>query len=89
MLRIVAAVAITLSMSFAALPIATAAEGEARSKAVWPKPTRALKAGEKTCKYKFSNGERTVWICEKAQPCCEWEALNHYVKCGSTVSGCL
>ena len=89
MLRIVAAVAITLSMSFAVPRIANAAEGEARSKAGWPKPARALKAGEKTCKHKFSNGERTVWICEKAQPCCEWEALNFYVKCGSTVTGCL
>lgn len=89
--RFFAAMAVTLSLSLtvvATTPV-DAAEGEARSKTAWPKPTRALKAGEKTCKHKFSNGERTVWICEKAQPCCEWEALNFYVKCGSTVTGCL
>lgn len=68
---------------------AFAAEGEARSKAGWPKPTRALKKNEKMCKMKFSDGERTVWICDKAEPCCEWEALNKYVKCGSTITGCL
>ena len=91
--RLLAAVAVTLSLS-GALLLATpkhvaAADGEARSKTAWPKATRALKAGEKTCKNNFSHGERTVWICEKAQPCCEWEALNYYVKCGSTVTGCL
>jgi hypothetical protein len=73
-----------------AVPLtALAAEGEARSKAGWPKATRALKKSEKLCKMKFSDGERTVWICDKAEPCCEWEALNKYVKCGSTVTGCL
>lgn len=69
--------------------IAYAAEGEARSKTGWPKATRALKKNEKLCRMKFSDGERTVWICDKAEPCCEWEALNKYVKCGSTVTGCL
>jgi hypothetical protein len=38
---------------------------------------------------KFSDGERVAWICDKAEPCCEWEALNKYVKCGSTITGCL
>lgn len=89
MLRVISAVALSMAMTFASLPAAHAADGEARSKAGWPKPTRSVKPSEKLCKFKFSNGERTVWICEKAQPCCEWEALNNYVKCGSTVSGCL
>ena len=70
-------------------PRAYAAEGEARSMKAWPKPTRALHKNEKVCKMKFGDGERTVWICDKAEPCCEWEALNKYVKCGSTVTGCL
>jgi len=69
--------------------VALAAEGEARSMKSWPKPTRALKKNEKVCKMKFGDGERTVWICDKAEPCCEWEALNKYVKCGSTITGCL
>ena len=87
MKRLLLALAATLLLN--AAPSAIAAEGEARSKSGWPKPTRAAKPGEKVCKHRFSNGERTVWICEKAQPCCEWEALNYYVKCGSTVTGCL
>ena len=89
MLRFTSVLALAVSMTFAALPVSHAAEGEVRSKSGWPKPARTLKPGEKLCKFKFSNGERTVWICEKAQPCCEWEALNNYVKCGSTVTGCL
>ncbi len=89
MLRQMLIAALAVSLSIAVIPSADAADGEARSKAAWPKPTRAVKANEKVCKHKFSNGERTVWICEKAQPCCEWEALNYYVKCGSTVTGCL
>jgi hypothetical protein len=88
-LAIAVAIAVLLDPVAATAPQAWAAEGEARSKSAWPKPTRAPKAGEKVCKHRFSNGERTVWICEKAQPCCEWEALNFYVKCGSTVTGCL
>lgn len=94
MFRTGTAVMLAMALSVASLPVASlapasAAEGEARSKIGWPKPTRAAKPGEKVCKYKFGNGERTVWICDKAQPCCEWEALNNYVKCGSTVTGCL
>lgn len=88
MKRLMLMLAATLLVGIAS-PATFAAEGEARSKSGWPKPTRSVKPGEKLCKFKFSNGERTVWICEKAQPCCEWEALNNYVKCGSTVTGCL
>lgn len=77
-------------MAAAAMPGASlAAEGEARSKSGWPKPTRSVKPHEKVCKMKFSDGERVAWICDKAEPCCEWEALNKYVKCGSTITGCL
>lgn len=89
MMRIVIAAIAAVSLSVGAVSAVSAAEGEARSKSGWPKPTRSVKPGEKVCKHKFSNGERTVWICQKAEPCCEWEALNYYVKCGSTVTGCL
>lgn len=82
--------ALLMSCVFAmTLPHANAAPGEARSKAGWPKPTRSVAPGEKLCRYKFGDGERTVWICKKEEPCCEWEALNKYVKCGSTWTGCL
>ncbi len=85
----VVVLAALLSLSFASPMAFAAAEGEARSKSGWPKPTRSLRKNEKLCRYKFSDGERTVWICDKAVPCCEWEAIGNYVKCGTTVTGCL
>ncbi|MGQ0457006.1 MAG: hypothetical protein ACT4OU_08080 [Hyphomicrobium sp.] len=79
-----------LSPSFAVAPeIAVAAEGEARSKSGWPKSSRPVQPGEKVCRFKFGDGEHTVWVCPKDEPCCQWELLNNYVKCGSTVTGCL
>lgn len=91
MLKSVSSVILAAAMAAAVLtpPAFAAVEGEARSKAGWPKPTRSLRANEKLCKYRFSDGERTVWICDKAVPCCEWEAIGNYVKCGTTFSGCL
>ncbi len=85
----VALLATSLAVGALAPSAIAAAEGEARSKAGWPKPTRSLKPNEKMCRYKFSDGERTVWICDKAVPCCEWEAIGNYVKCGTTITGCL
>ncbi len=52
----------------------------------WP----AAKAGkgEKVCRYKFPTGEKRAWVCKKEEPCCAWDAIT-YVKCGSTITGCL
>jgi hypothetical protein len=44
--------------------------------------------GEKLCNYRFPSGERRTWVCKKEQPCCAWDAIS-YVKCGSTITGCL
>ncbi|MGD9783928.1 MAG: hypothetical protein AB7E80_05200 [Hyphomicrobiaceae bacterium] len=44
--------------------------------------------GEKVCRYKFPTGEKRAWVCKKEEPCCAWDAIN-YVKCGSTITGCL
>lgn len=93
MLRFVSK-AVVIASLIAAAPlvastVAIAADGEARSKAGWPKPSRSVQPSEKLCRYKFGNGEHTVWVCKKEEPCCEWEALNNYVKCGSTITGCL
>lgn len=54
------------------------------------KPEAAVKAGkgEKVCRYKFPTGEKRTWVCKKEEPCCAWDAIK-YVKCGSTVTGCL
>jgi hypothetical protein len=54
------------------------------------KPEAAVKAGkgEKVCRYKFPTGEKRAWVCKKEEPCCAWDAIK-YVKCGSTITGCL
>lgn len=44
--------------------------------------------GQKVCRYKFPGGERRTWVCKKEEPCCAWDAIK-YVKCGSTITGCL
>ncbi len=44
--------------------------------------------GEKVCRYRFPTGERRAWVCKKEEPCCAWDAIK-YVKCGSTITGCL
>lgn len=49
-----------------------------------------LKVGknEKVCNYRFPDGERRSWVCDKVVPCCAWDAIK-YVKCGNTFTGCL
>jgi len=45
--------------------------------------------GEKVCKVKMQySGETKTWVCKKEEPCCVWHEIN-YVKCGSTITGCL
>jgi hypothetical protein len=45
--------------------------------------------GEKVCRVKLKySGETRTWVCKKEEPCCVWHEIN-YVKCGSTITGCL
>ena len=45
--------------------------------------------GEKVCRVKLQySGEVRTWVCRKEEPCCVWHEIN-YVKCGSTITGCL
>jgi hypothetical protein len=45
--------------------------------------------GEKVCRVKMQySGEVKSWVCKKEEPCCVWHEIN-YVKCGSTITGCL
>lgn len=56
-----------------------------------PKKATAVKAGpgEKVCRVKMQySGEVKSWVCKKVEPCCVWHEIN-YVKCGSTITGCL
>jgi hypothetical protein len=53
--------------------------------------TAAVKVGkgEKVCRVKLKyTGEVRTWVCKKEEPCCVWHEIN-YVKCGSTITGCL
>lgn len=78
------ALAATLSLGagYAQSPGATLPAAKAKTAA--PK----LAPGMKMCRYKFKSGEVRTWTCDKAVPCCAWEEIS-YVKCGSTITGCL
>ena len=55
------------------------------------KKSAAVKAGkgQKVCRVKLQySGEVKTWVCKTEEPCCVWHEIN-YVKCGSTVTGCL
>jgi hypothetical protein len=45
--------------------------------------------GEKVCRVKLKySGEVKAWVCKAQEPCCVWHEIS-YVKCGSTITGCL
>ena len=71
---------------------ATLMAQDAAPKAAKPKPVAAagpkLGKDQKQCQYKFPDGEKRSWVCDKEQPCCAWDAIK-YVKCGSTITKCL
>jgi nitrous oxide reductase len=80
---LVLAASLSLSAGYAQSPAATA-PAAAKTKATAAK----LPPGMKMCRYKFKSGEVRTWTCDKALPCCAWEEIS-YVKCGSTITGCL
>ena len=56
-----------------------------------PRPRRPLPrpARVKVCRVKLKySGEVKTWVCKSEEPCCVWHEIN-YVKCGSTITGCL
>lgn len=82
MLRTGIAIGIVVAFGMCA-SVAGAADN---NKSSWPRAKAG--PGEKVCKYKFPTGEKRAWVCKKEEPCCAWDAIN-YVKCGSTITGCL
>jgi len=55
------------------------------------KHTVAVKAGkgQRVCRVRLKyTGELRTWVCKKEEPCCVWHEIS-YVKCGSTITGCL
>lgn len=79
---------LALTIGAAALALAPAAPLAQQAKAARKAATVKAGKGEKVCRYRFPNGERRSWVCRKEQPCCAWDLFN-YVKCGSTITGCL
>ena len=67
-----------------ALSSAQDPKAPAQSAAAQPKASKS----EKACAHKFPSGEKRSWVCKKEEPCCAWDAIS-YVKCGSTITGCL
>ena len=52
-------------------------------------PVAKAGKGEKVCRVKMQySGEVKTWTCKVEEPCCVWHEIN-YVKCGSTITGCL
>lgn len=87
MFRALSAVAVAVSIALA--PGAVLAQ-EAKKPATKPAVAATPKAGpgEKVCRYTFPSGEKRSWVCDKAVPCCAWDEIK-YVKCGTTITGCL
>jgi hypothetical protein len=65
--------------------------GPLPSQAADKKKAATVKAGkgEKVCRIRMKySGEVKSFVCKKDEPCCAWHEIN-YVKCGSTITGCL
>ncbi|KAB2913131.1 MAG: hypothetical protein F9K29_16860 [Hyphomicrobiaceae bacterium] len=75
---------LALAAALCLSPAALQAQQPPKAKAAAPKVAK----DEKVCRYKFPTGESRVWVCKKVEPCCAWDAIK-YVKCGSTITGCL
>ena len=82
-----ASLALALVLGAAAVALAPAPSQAQQT----PAKTQTVKAGkgEKVCRVKLQySGETRAWVCKKEEPCCVWHEIN-YVKCGSTITGCL
>ncbi len=83
-----ASILAALVVGAAALVLAPGAPLAQQTPAKKPAAVTAGK-GEKVCRVKMQySGEVKSWVCKKEEPCCVWHEIN-YVKCGSTITGCL
>jgi len=79
---------LALALGAATLALATAPSLAQQSPAKKAQTVKAGK-GEKVCRVKLQySGEVRSWVCPKEVPCCVWHEIN-YVKCGTTITGCL
>jgi hypothetical protein len=84
-MRLLAAAAFAITLAIG--PAAVAQDAKAPAKKATATTVKAG-PGQKVCRYKFPTGEKRAWVCKKEEPCCAWDAIS-YVKCGSTITGCL
>jgi hypothetical protein len=69
-------------------PVPSQAQQTPAKKAPTAQTVKAGK-GQKVCRVKLQyTGQVRTWVCPKEVPCCVWHEIN-YVKCGSTITGCL
>jgi hypothetical protein len=88
MTRTVSLAALALAAGACLLAPASAPAQQAGAKKAAAAAVKAGK-GEKVCRIKMKySGEIKTFVCKKEEPCCAWHEIN-YVKCGSTVTGCL
>jgi hypothetical protein len=84
----VAAVA-TLGLAIAASSSDRSLAQQSTLQTVAATPAPKAGKGEKVCRVKLKySGEVKTWVCKAQEPCCVWHEIN-YVKCGSTITGCL
>jgi hypothetical protein len=80
---------LTLAIGFGALVLVPMAPLPTQAASKNKSATVKAGKGEKVCRIKMKySGETKTFVCKKAEPCCAWHEIN-YVKCGSTITGCL
>jgi hypothetical protein len=87
-MKIGLALALAAGLSAPVMAQSQASTKSTKSKAQSVSATPKAGKGEKVCRHTHPSGQKRVWVCKKAEPCCAWDLIN-YVKCGSTVTGCL
>lgn len=84
-----AAAILGLFLGASALALAPSASHAQQTPAAKKSAPVTAGKGQKVCRVKMQySGEVKTWACKKEEPCCAWHEIN-YVKCGSTVTGCL
>jgi len=83
------AMAAALAVGLAGVAYSTAPAQAQQSTVKTAAATPKAGKGEKVCRVKLKySGELKTWVCKTEEPCCVWHEIN-YVKCGSTITGCL
>ena len=81
--------ALVLSLALGALALAPCLARAQQAPTVKRSAVVTAGKGQKVCRVKLKyTGQIKTWVCRKEEPCCVWHEIN-YVKCGSTVTGCL